>query len=115
MLGVLRFNPRSVLSHGATSTPMAGSSKAWKFQSALRAFARSDPGSWRVEQRGNPFQSALRAFARSDTEVKADYEQNQSFNPRSVLSHGATGADKERRRSFAVSIRAPCFRTERPP
>src|SRR5437867_9855784 len=60
------------------------------FQSALRAFARSDVVSPFQTELGGEFQSALRAFARSDR----------------LLSHPARGIR-------SVSIRAPCFRTER--
>src|SRR5437867_202432 len=85
-----------------------------KFQSALRAFARSDPEPKQPASEPKQFQSALRAFARSDLFCLPDNQHQRQVSIRAPCFRTerpsrVTPASAASR----VSIRAPCFRTER--
>src|SRR5438093_1293686 len=85
-----------------------------RFQSALRAFARSDPIQF-AERDTDPGFNPRSVLSHGATPGPAACRSGSGcFNPRSVLSHGATEDHQVIAIDVPVSIRAPCFRTERP-
>src|SRR5258705_204942 len=87
------FNPRPVLSHGATVTSIGAlhvpdvSIRAPCSRTGRPALVHSDGfGVW--------FQSAPRALARGDLPGTGSIRGRICFNPRPVLSHGATSRNE---------------------
>ena len=110
---VRRFNPRPVVSHGATPSdssrpPAEGFQSAprgfprgdtfdldliplvQKFQSAPRGFPRGDEFQKDQSRSWQEFQSAPRGFPRGDRCRDNLFTITACFNPRPVVSHGAT-------------------------